>query len=670
MLYQINKGTVSLGGKEILRKLDFAIRGSEKAAIVGKNGAGKTTFLRLLAGELELDRDDGRMEPGICTSRKLTVGILRQDQSGLAEKTVEELFWEDCPLGDAFSRERFSYETEFDRMFTGFGLKPEDKKKRIADFSGGEQTKIALIRLLLEKPDLLLLDEPTNHLDIPAVEWLENYMKSYDQAVVFVSHDRFFLDQVVDVVWELHNGQLKRYPGNYSHYREQKQKDLVLAKKAYARQQEEIARLEELIRRFKNKPRKAAFARSRKKLLERMQPVPKPEEDDVHIFTGDLEPLVRGSKWAVETERLQIGYEKPLLELTLRVRRGQKIGIIGENGVGKSTFLKTVAGELPPLKGKCILGNHTMAGYFDQQTAAVSSEKTVFEHFHEQFPVLTEKEARQTLGAYLFGGKMASVRVDSLSGGEKSRLILAELLFSRPNLLILDEPTNHMDIQAKETLESAFRSYRGTILFVSHDRYFIRQVADAILVFKDGSAFYYPFGYEHYLRHSRGLEDGEELKGLLKAEDQALVADFRAVPKKEKRFIKEMSPEEAYLDWQLRLVEEQMRESATRAEELEQKYQDAVSGAVFDLSVSGGYHEIERLSDSGEFHDKENLSGSDGFSGSESSWEEWDLMNILDLWKKKTDEAGRKRDEAWEDWTETCLAWFDFWKELPAKKAE
>ena len=629
MLYQIINGTVSLGGQEILKGLDFELRGREKAAIVGRNGAGKTTFLRLLAGELDLDREDRRMESGIRTSRKLSVELLRQDQSLSADRTVEELLMENCPSEDPFSRERYLYETEFDRMFTGFGLKPEDKGRLLSTFSGGEQTKIALIRLLLQKPDILLLDEPTNHLDISTVEWLEAYMKTYDRAVVFVSHDRFFLDQVVDVVWELNGGKMKRYPGNYTHYRQQKQKDLALARKAYAQQQEEITRLEELIRRFKNKPRKAAFARSRKKLLERMEQVPKPDEDDVRIFTGDLEPLVIGSKWAVETEHLEIGYRKTLLELTLRIRRGQKIGIIGDNGVGKSTFLKTVAGQIPPLKGKCILGPRTVPGYFDQQTAAITSAKTVLEHFHEQFPVLTEKEARQTLGAYLFGGKMASVPVDSLSGGEKSRLILAELLCSRPNLLILDEPTNHMDVQAKETLESAFQSYRGTMLFVSHDRYFIRQVADAILVFQGKEAYYYPFGYEHYLTHSCRREEGQELTALLRDKDAALVAGLRAVPKKEKRFLKEMSSDEAYLDWQLRLAGEQMEKSAGNAMNTEHAYRQALAGEL-------------------ELSDPAALTDADV---------------CLNLWRKNVAEFQKERDAAWEDWTEKCLAWFEIWKE-------
>ncbi|MBQ7370587.1 MAG: ABC-F family ATP-binding cassette domain-containing protein [Blautia sp.] len=627
MLYQIINGTVSLGGQEILSHLDFEIKGSEKIAVVGRNGAGKTTLLRLLAGELELDRDDKRMQPGIRMSRRLTIGMLKQNQSVTADQTIEELLLESCPAADRFSRERFDYETEYDRMFTGFGFLPEDKKRRFSTFSGGEQTKIALIRLLLQKPDILLLDEPTNHLDIPTVEWLEGYLKQYPKAVVFVSHDRFFLDQVVDVVCELRGGKLSRYPGNYTHYREQKRKDIALAQKAYTHQQEELARLNELIERFKHKPKKAAFARSRKKIIERMEKVEKPEEDDAHIFTGDLEPLVPGSKWVLETEHLKIGYEQPLLELTLRVKRGQKIGVIGDNGVGKSTFLKTAAKVIEPLKGKCTLGNRTMLGYFDQQTAEILSDKTVFEHFHDLFPVLTEKEVRQTLGAYLFSGRAAQTKVSSLSGGEKSRLILAELLTSRPNLLILDEPTNHMDIPAKETLESAFQSYRGTILFVSHDRYFIRQVADAILLFEDGKAYYYPFGYEHYLEHSRKGE-GQELTALLRAEDEALIAGLRAVPKKERRFIRELTTEEAYLDWQLRLAGEQLQESEDRVAALAQR-----QARLQELYIQA---ELEQVTESVSYQEITQ-----------------DLEQLT-----------RDLKQAENDWTEKCLAWYEIWKDI------
>jgi ATP-binding cassette subfamily F protein 3 len=573
MLYQIMDGTVSAGGKEILSHIDFEIKGNEKIAVVGRNGAGKTTLLKLLAGELSLDRDDKRQGKGISCARNITVGMLHQNAGAEGDKTVEEILLEGCPGKDTFSQERFLYEMEYDRIFTGFGFAKAEKKRKLSSFSGGEQTKISLIRLLLQKPDLLLLDEPTNHLDIPTVEWLEGYMRAYEKAVVFVSHDRFFLDQVVDAVYELQDGHMKRYAGNYTQYRELKHKEIELQKKKYARQQAEIARLNELIEQFKHKPNKASFARSRKTMLERMERVEPPREDDAHIFTGAIEPRLPGSKWVFEAEHLKIGYDKALLELSLRVRRGQKIGIIGDNGVGKSTFLKTVAGLLAPVDGSYMLGNNTLMGYFDQQSAGLTSEKSVVEHFHDLFPGMTDKEARQTLGAYLFGGSSAAKKVSDLSGGEKARLVLCELLTSRPNLLLLDEPTNHMDIPAKETLESAFSAYTGTILFVSHDRYFINQVADAILVFEDHRVLYYPFGYEHYLKKCRQPE-GEDLSALMQAENQAMIAGLKAVPKAERHRLREINTEEAYLDWKLRLAAEPMEAARAQVEELYLRWQE------------------------------------------------------------------------------------------------
>lgn len=622
MLFHINDGTVSVGGQMVLKHIDFEIRGTEKIAVVGRNGAGKTTLLRLLAGELFLDRDDKRNGPGVTVSRNVTIGMLSQTAlDGISHTVEKEImlacesansgvggdtvgFCEDGAVGDgdgfceadvvgdtgecresgmggnidecresggiyeAFSRERFEYEREFDRLFTGLGFSLADKKKSIAEFSGGERTKIALVRLLMEKPDILLLDEPTNHLDMETVEWLEHYMRQYPKAVVMVSHDRFFLDRTADVVYELSGGRLYRYPGNYTHYRQQKLKNITLGMKAWERQQEEIKRLEDLIERFKHKPKKAAFARSRKKIIERMEKVEKPESDDVRLFTGEISPLISGSKWVFECEHLKIGYDRPLMELALRIRRGQKIGILGPNGAGKTTFLKTVAGLIPALSGKQSLGNMTTIGYFDQHSAAIHSDKTVAEHFHDLFPSLTEKEVRQTLGAYLFGGKNASKRVDALSGGEKARLVLAELLQSRPNFLILDEPTNHMDIAAKETLESAFKAYTGTVLFVSHDRYFIQQVAESVLIFENGAAMYYPFGYEHYVERKFRESLGIPMSVQMRAEEQALIAGMRAVPKAERHSLREISADEAYFDWQLRLSGEQLAAAKERVERL------------------------------------------------------------------------------------------------------
>lgn len=579
MLYQIKDGTVSAGGQTILSHIDFYIKEKEKIAVVGKNGAGKTTLLKLLAGELQLDRDDRRgmssgahgketackNSLGIVTSRNITIGMLRQVDSFNQDKTIEEILLEACPDKDTYSKERFDYEMEYDRLFTGFGFEKEQKSRTLGSFSGGEQTKISLIKLLLKKPDLLLLDEPTNHLDMKTVEWLEDYLINYPKAVVMVSHDRAFLDAVATGVYELENGALHRYAGNYTQYRQQKLKNLQIQRKAYERQQAEIAHNNELIEKFKHKPKKAAFARSRKTMLARMQHIEKPIEDEAHIFTGNIEPQFPGGKWVYEAKELKIGYDgRALLELSLRIRRGQKIAVIGDNGIGKSTFLKTVAGLITPIKGTSQLGNNLLVGYFDQQSALIDSEKTVRDHFHELFPALVEKDLRKTLGMYLFGGANASKRICSLSGGEKSRLVLAELLTGRPNLMILDEPTNHMDIPAKETLESAFKAYTGTMLFVSHDRYFIKQVADAVLVFEKDKVMYYPFGYDHYISRLKASQDGN-LPALMQAKDAAMVEALAAVPKRERHETRQLSTDEAYLEWKLTLAAEPMMKAAKEA---------------------------------------------------------------------------------------------------------
>lgn len=591
MLYQIKDGTVSVGGQTILSHVDFYIKEKEKIAVVGKNGAGKTTLLRLLAGELQLDRDDRRgmssgahgketackNSLGIVTSRNITIGMLRQVDSSNQDKTIEEILLESCPDRDTYSKERFDYEMEYDRLFTGFGFEKEEKSRTLGSFSGGEQTKISLIKLLLEKPDLLLLDEPTNHLDMKTVEWLEDYLINYPKAVVMVSHDRAFLDAVATGVYELENGALHRYAGNYTQYRQQKLKNLQIQRKAYERQQAEIAHNNELIDKFKHKPKKAAFARSRKTMLARMKLIEKPVEDEAHIFTGNIEPQFPGGKWVYEAKELKIGYDgRALLELSLRIRRGQKIAVIGDNGIGKSTFLKTVAGLIPPIKGTSQLGSNLLVGYFDQQSALIDSDKTVRDHFHELFPALVEKELRKTLGMYLFGGANASKRISSLSGGEKSRLVLAELLTGRPNLMILDEPTNHMDIPAKETLESAFKAYTGTMLFVSHDRYFIKQVADAILVFEKDRVMYYPFGYDHYISRLKASQDGN-LPALMQAKDAAMVEALAAVPKRERHETRQLSTEEAYLEWKLALAAEPVVKAAEEAEKVYEELCEAES---------------------------------------------------------------------------------------------
>lgn len=621
MLYQIRDGTLSVGSKTVLNHVDFEIRGTEKIAVVGRNGAGKSTLLRLIAGELSLDADDRRQQPGIFESRVLSKGLLSQILFTHPEQTVREYIEGSCTQAEADTAEGLSYQVEFDKLFCKFGFSLEEKYKRLDQFSGGEQVKIGLIRLLLQQPDILLLDEPTNYLDLESVEWLEEYLLHYPKAVVVVSHDRFFLDQIASVVYRLDGGKLTRYVGNYTDYRRQKQKDEDSVRKKYEQQQQELAHEKELIEKFKSKPRKASFVRSRKKLAERMKKVEKPKPDDSHIFTGEMLPQERGSKIVLECENLQIGYEQALLQFSWRLRRGQKVGVIGPNGVGKSTFLKTVAGKITPLDGKCSLGNHITVGYFDQFSAVLQDKKTVLQHFQERFPAKTEKEARQILASYLFRGVLASRKVCDLSSGEKARLILCELLTECPNFLVLDEPTSHMDIPAKETLESAFRAYQGTILFVSHDRYFTSRIADELLIFEEGKARYFPFGYERYMKQKRESQNSS-IRLSVDAEDAALIEGVRSVPEPEKRV--STSREETYDDWQLGLLAQQMEADAGKAKEAWEQWQEQI---VFYGSGPGPFLEETTEADETE--------------------------------KEKQEACKASYEAACSVWLKSCLEWYD-----------
>lgn len=690
MLYQIKDGTVSAGGQTILSHVDFYIKEKEKIAVVGKNGAGKTTLLRLLAGELTPDRDDsrgsygrsndmvtgaatagsdldgtakrtqrakkkkssGNPETAITMSRNITIDMLRQADKSNQDLTIEQILLESCPDKDTFSKERFDYEMEYDRLFTGFGFEKSDKTRLFRSFSGGEQTKISLIKLLLKKPDLLLLDEPTNHLDMKTVEWLEDYLINYPKAVVMVSHDRAFLDAVATGVYELENGALHRYAGNYTQYRQQKLKNLQIQRKAYERQQAEIAHNNELIDKFKHKPKKAAFARSRKTMLARMKLIEKPVEDEAHIFTGNIEPQFPGGKWVYEAKELKIGYDgRALLELSLRIRRGQKIAVIGDNGIGKSTFLKTVAGLIPPIKGTSQLGSNLLVGYFDQQSALIDSDKTVRDHFHELFPALVEKDLRKTLGMYLFGGANASKRISSLSGGEKSRLVLAELLTGRPNLMILDEPTNHMDIPAKETLESAFKAYTGTMLFVSHDRYFIKQVADAILVFEKDKVMYYPFGYDHYISRLKASQDGN-LPALMQAKDAAMVEALAAVPKRERHETRQLSTDESYLEWKLTLAAEPMMKAADEAEKVYEELCEAEIALKAEMLRSCDF--CEKISCGN------NLAVEDKSCDISNGKLNQNIINT-DTTKENVDKLRLQYEKVADSWTNECIKWYDIY---------
>ena len=406
----------------------------------------------------------------------------------------------------AYSRamERFEniggylYKKEYLTAVSKFGFSAEDLDKKLSCFSGGQRTKIALMKLLLEKPDVLLLDEPTNHLDIAAVEWLEGYLKNYKNSVVIVSHDRMFLDRIVGVVYEIEYGVTTRYKGNYTAFLAQKQQAYDKALKDAKWKSAEIDRLRKIVERFRYKATKAAMAQSKLKEIERLGTVETPRRFDTSTFASSFQPEYESVRDALFVKDLVFGYDKPLGEISLAVERGQKIGVIGSNGTGKSTLLKTITGLIPPLSGDVRFGVKTRVGYFDQTIAATKSELSVLEDFRAEFPELNDGEIRKTLGGFLLSGDDVFKCVKDLSGGEKVRLALSKIFRRRPNFLILDEPTNHMDIIGKETLEKLLMDFSGTVIVVSHDRYLINRVAKSLIVFENGGVRYFDGTFDEY----------------------------------------------------------------------------------------------------------------------------------------------------------------------------
>lgn len=529
MLYQISNGAVAFGDDVILHSIDFEIRNTEKIAIVGRNGCGKTTLLKLISGEAQMEKLDSDESAFIAKAGNPEIGYLKQiafdDPDVTLEQEVRKCFVKmderkaelaraAAELEHDYSDEKvarytameeafkddggYYYEKEYEVMIRKFGFSDDERKKPIRDFSGGQQTKIAFIKLLLSKPDILLLDEPTNHLDVTTIEWLEGYLKSYPKAVVVVSHDRMFLDNVVDVVYEIEYGTARRYPGNYTNFIARKKENYDKQMKDHIAQQKEIERLQRMVTRFKGKPTKTSMAQSKQKAIDRMVIIEAPDKYDNKTFHANFQPEKETGNDVLYTSELAIGYDHPLSVVSLDLKRGEKLGILGGNGLGKSTFLKTIVGKIPALSGEYRFGTNVQIGYFDQQMAMYTSNKTVLDDFWDEYPNLTETEARNALGAFLFSGEDVFKNINMLSGGEKVRLALCKILKTRPNVLVLDEPTNHMDIVGKETLESMLKDYKGTLIFVSHDRYFVKKVATQLLVFEDGTTNLYQFGYEQY----------------------------------------------------------------------------------------------------------------------------------------------------------------------------
>lgn len=539
MRIEIINGSVEYDGNTVLSEIYFSVSDKEKIALVGRNGSGKTSILKCISGEVPLVSGTGDEKFSLSISGAPKIGYLQQvslndeltlrqeilsaykDVVGLENKLQILLDkMSENPSDEnvgAYSRamERFEniggylYKKEYLTAVSKFGFSAEDLDKKLSCFSGGQRTKIALMKLLLEKPDVLLLDEPTNHLDIAAVEWLEGYLKNYKNSVVIVSHDRMFLDRIVGVVYEIEYGVTTRYKGNYTAFLAQKQQAYDKALKDAKWKSAEIDRLRKIVERFRYKATKAAMAQSKLKEIERLGTVETPRRFDTSTFASSFQPEYESVRDALFVKDLVFGYDKPLGEISLAVERGQKIGVIGSNGTGKSTLLKTITGLIPPLSGDVRFGVKTRVGYFDQTIAATKSELSVLEDFRAEFPELNDGEIRKTLGGFLLSGDDVFKCVKDLSGGEKVRLALSKIFRRRPNFLILDEPTNHMDIIGKETLEKLLMDFSGTVIVVSHDRYLINRVAKSLIVFENGGVRYFDGTFDEY--EEREKETAEEV---------------------------------------------------------------------------------------------------------------------------------------------------------------
>lgn len=588
MYYKISNGSVTLSGNTILEDINFKVSDNEKIGIVGRNGSGKTTLLKAIIGEIDLENgyDDLKVE----SVGDYKVGYVKQNidnnlnikmidyivdaYSNLIdiEKNMKKLenkmisgYDENIvnKYNDLISKYEYlggyTYKKEYEVALKKFGFSESDKDKLLSEFSGGQLTKLSLVKLLLSKPDLLILDEPTNHLDISTIEWLEDYLKNYNKSIIIVSHDRMFLDNVCNVIYDIEYGTLKRYNGNYTYFVNKKHEDYLKQERDYETQQKEIKRLQAIADRFRYKPSKASMAMSKLKQIERMVKIDKPQKENNRTFKTNFSPNQESYRDVLKVKNLSIGYDKELSKLTFNVERKDKLGIIGENGIGKSTLLKTIMGFISPLGGKYTFGDKVNIGYFSQQLDNIDSNKTIYEEIDNAFPSMSPTEIRSLLGAFDFHGDEVFKKISSLSGGEKVRVSLCKILNSRPNVLILDEPTNHLDIINKNTIEKMLKEYNGTIIMVSHDRYLIKNVCTKLLVFNKDEVVLYNYGYDEYLEKRKVIKESEIIKKENKVSKKEVNINLtkeinkieKVIDNKEKELAKlnkELLKEEVYMD--------------------------------------------------------------------------------------------------------------------------
>lgn len=623
MLIQLNNVTKNFVVNEIFSNVKMEINDKDRVAIVGRNGAGKSTLLKIISGELSFDSGERTI------SKNTTIGYLSQefivredlsiyeemitcfDEIISLEANLEKLSYEltpenienDSGLLDRFDRlqnevlthKDYHYKSKIESVLYGLDFTKDVFDKKISTFSGGEKTRLSMAKLLLSEPDLLILDEPTNHLDMENVAWLENYLSSYNGAIVIVSHDRYFLDKVVNVVYNLEFGKLKKYVGNYSKFLKQYEEDYEKQLKEFTSQQKDIKRLEEFVQKNIARASTSKMAKSRQKVLDKMELIDNPKKDD-KAANIEFNIKEQSGRDVLMIENLKVGYDGKQVgnAYNFSVYKGDRIAIVGRNGIGKSTLIKTIAKKQNAIGGSVHYGSKVSLGYYDQKQAEFESSKTILNELWDEYPLMKEAEVRTVLGRFLFRGDSVLKIVRDLSGGEKARLQLAKLMLEKNNLLVLDEPTNHLDITSKQVLEDALENYEGTIVFVSHDRYFINKIANKVLDITGDDYSIYLGNYDYYLEKREQELIAKKLKEEKTAEVQEKVANDYALGKEEKKRIRKLERTREELLEKIESLEEKVTLVNNELTK-EEVYTDAIKVQEYNEELRSLNQEIEDL---------------------------------------------------------------------------
>jgi ABC transporter, ATP-binding protein len=623
MLIQLNNVTKNFVVNEIFSNVKMEINDKDRVAIVGRNGAGKSTLLKIISGELSFDSGERTI------SKNTTIGYLSQefivredlsiyeemitcfDEIISLEANLEKLSYELTPeniendpaLLDRFDRlqnevlthKDYHYKSKIESVLYGLDFTKDVFDKKISTFSGGEKTRLSMAKLLLSEPDLLILDEPTNHLDMENVAWLENYLSSYNGAIVIVSHDRYFLDKVVNVVYNLEFGKLKKYVGNYSKFLKQYEEDYEKQLKEFTSQQKDIKRLEEFVQKNIARASTSKMAKSRQKVLDKMELIDNPKKDD-KAANIEFNIKEQSGRDVLMIENLKVGYDGKQVgnAYNFSVYKGDRIAIVGRNGIGKSTLIKTIAKKQNAISGSVHYGSKVSLGYYDQKQAEFESSKTILNELWDEYPLMKEAEVRTVLGRFLFRGDSVLKIVRDLSGGEKARLQLAKLMLEKNNLLVLDEPTNHLDITSKQVLEDALENYEGTIVFVSHDRYFINKIANKVLDITGDDYSIYLGNYDYYLEKREQELIAKKLKEEKTDEVREKVANDYALGKEEKKRIRKLERTREELLEKIESLEEKVTIVNNELTK-EEVYTDAIKVQEYNEELRSLNQEIEDL---------------------------------------------------------------------------